>query len=75
MNHVLNAEVGASIANFIGYATANLAARPMVSEELRNDPRVYPTDEVRARLYTENVQSEEMTRAVTRMWTRFKAGQ
>lgn len=75
MNYVLKPEVGASIANFIGYATANLAARPMVSEELRSDPRVYPTDEVRKRLYTENVQSDEMQRAITRMWTRFKAGQ
>jgi putrescine transport system substrate-binding protein len=74
MNYVLRPDVGAAIANFIGYATANKAAWPMVSEELRNDPRVYPTDEVRKRLYPESVQSEEMTRTITRMWTRFKAG-
>lgn len=75
MNYVLRPEVGASIANFIGYATANLAARPMVSEELRNDPRVYPSEEVRKRLYSEQTQDEATTRLITRMWTRFKAGQ
>jgi putrescine transport system substrate-binding protein len=74
MDYVLRPDVGAAIANFIGYATANKAAWPMVSEELRNDPRVYPTEEVRKRLYPESVQSEEMTRKITRMWTRFKAG-
>jgi putrescine transport system substrate-binding protein len=74
MNYVLRAESGAAISNFIGYASANKAALPMVNEELRNDPRVYPTAEMRARLYTEGKQSDEMQRAITRMWTRFKSG-
>lgn len=44
INYILKAEVAASIANEIRYATPNKAAKDFLDEELLNDKNVYPDD-------------------------------
>jgi putrescine transport system substrate-binding protein len=41
---------------------------------VRNDPGVYPSAEVRARLTPERPRPAAYQRLLTRMWTRFKTG-
>ena len=74
INYLLRPEVAAANANFVSYATANAAAMPMVDEELRNDPGVFPTPEVKARLQPNLAKSAEFTRQLNRAWTRFVTG-
>jgi putrescine transport system substrate-binding protein len=74
INYLLRPQVAAANANFVSYATANAAAMPMVDEQLRNDPGVFPTPEVKARLQPNLAKSAEFTRQLNRAWTRFVTG-
>jgi putrescine transport system substrate-binding protein len=40
-----------------------------------NDPGIYPTAEVKAKLVPDLAETTEFTRLLTRSWTRFKTGQ
>jgi putrescine transport system substrate-binding protein len=46
----------------------------MLDEDLRNDPSIYPTPEVKARLKPNLAKSEEFTRSLNRAWTKFETG-
>ncbi len=53
MDYVLHPQVGADISNFTAYASPNGAAIDMglIDEELLEDTAIYPTEEVRERLF------------------------
>ncbi len=74
MNYMLRADVAARNANVLRYATTNAAAMPMIDPLLRNDPNIYPPPQTRPKLVPDLPRSQAYTRALTRMWTRFKAG-
>jgi putrescine transport system substrate-binding protein len=74
INYLLRPDVAAANSNFVNYATANVAALPQVSEELRNDAGIYPTPEVKERLQPNLAKSAEFTRLLNRAWTRFVTG-
>lgn len=50
INFLMVPEVAAEITNATYFATANRAALPFVREELRNDPIIFPPQEIRDRL-------------------------
>ena len=75
LNFILEPRVIAAITNDIHYGNDNLAARPYVNPEILRDPAVYPTPEVRARLYLPAELSADYYRQRTRVWTRIKTGQ
>jgi putrescine transport system substrate-binding protein len=75
LNFILEPKVIAEISNDIHYGNDNRAARPLVRPELLNDPAVYPTPELRARLYLPAALSADYDRLRTRVWTRIKTGQ
>ncbi len=64
----------AEITNEVAYANANLAATPWVDPEIRDDPGVYPTGELRERLVTLNPLPDDIQRARVRTWTQIKTG-
>ena len=45
INYILDAKIGAQLANYIRYATPNAAARPYLNESDRKNRAIYPTDE------------------------------
>lgn len=51
INYLLEPEVGAALSNYVEYGTPNAAAFPLVDEESRNNPAIYPSDSVRDRLF------------------------
>ena len=75
INYMLRADVMAGIQNYVEYASGNAAAKPLVSEDIRNDPRVYPTPEVQATLFNLAVIPPEVDRIFNRSWTTIKTGQ
>ncbi|MBB4285291.1 polyamine ABC transporter substrate-binding protein [Roseospira goensis] len=74
INHLLEPEVTAAISNYVAYANANDAAKAHMDPEILNDPRIYPTDEVLARLFPDQASSQAVDRLRTRLWNRFKTG-
>lgn len=74
MNYLMKPEVIAEIGNFTQFPTGNAAAVPLADEALRNDPGVYPTPEVMAKLYTFPDLPPKVQRAMTRTWTSIKSG-
>jgi putrescine transport system substrate-binding protein len=67
-------EIAAANSNFINYASGNSAAVQFVDEGVRNDPGVYPSAEVKAKLFPDLAESAEFTRLLNRSWTRFTTG-
>ncbi len=74
INYMLRPEVIAAVSNYTNYANGNKAATELVDESVRNDPGVYPPPEIMATLAPDLTDTEETTRIMTRMWTRFMTG-
>jgi putrescine transport system substrate-binding protein len=74
INFMMKPEVAAANSNFVNYATGNAASIPLVNEDVRNDPGVYPPPEVKAKLFPDLSETEEFTRLLNRTWTRFTTG-
>jgi putrescine transport system substrate-binding protein len=75
LNFILEPKVIAEITNDIHYGNDNLAARPFVNPDILRDPAVYPSDEVRARLYLPSELGADYYRQRTRVWTHIKTGE
>ncbi len=73
INFVMMPEVIGEITNFKGYANANAVAKPLAS--VKNDPGIYPTPEMLPKLTVQLADSDDQTRAITRVWETFKTGQ
>ena len=74
INYLMEPQVAANDSNFVNYANGNAASFPMVSDEVKNDPGIYPTPEVKAKLFPSLAYNEDFTRLMTRMWTKFTTG-
>jgi putrescine transport system substrate-binding protein len=74
MNFLLRPEVAARNASYMHYQTTNAAAYPLIDPAVYNDKGIYPPAEAMTRLSVALPRSQTYTRALTRMWTRFKTG-
>ena len=75
INYLMDPQVTANNSNFVNYANGNAASLAMVSDEVKNDPGVYPTPEVKAKLFPSLAYNEQFTSAMARMWQKFTTGQ
>jgi putrescine transport system substrate-binding protein len=73
IEYLLDPKVIAAASDYVSYANPNSASLPYLDEELRTDPGVYPSPEVRARLFVTAERSDKEMRELNRMWTRLKA--
>ncbi|MSU91583.1 extracellular solute-binding protein [Rhodobacteraceae bacterium 2CG4] len=75
INFVMDPQITADITNYVWYANANAASMELVDEEITSDPGIFPTAEVREKLWTAPVYDSRTDRVVTRLWTRVATGQ
>lgn len=75
INFILEPEIAADITNYVYFANPNTEATQHVDEEVRNDPGIYPSAEVREKLFTTTPDPQRYTRKQTRAWTSIKTGQ
>jgi putrescine transport system substrate-binding protein len=75
LNYIMTPQVIADISNFKRYANANAASQPLVLDAVKNDPGIYPPPEQRQKLAVQLADSADQTRAITRVWQKFKTGQ
>ncbi|HDZ55641.1 MAG TPA: extracellular solute-binding protein [Pseudomonas xinjiangensis] len=74
MDYILRPDVIAEISNYVAYANGNEASRPLVDDEVLNDPGIYPSDETLNKLFTLAELPPKVERVRTRVWTRIKSG-
>jgi putrescine transport system substrate-binding protein len=72
INFMLRPDVIAGITNDIYYGNDNLASRPLIDASILNDPTLYPTPEIEAKLFRSDEASAATERIRTRTWTRVK---
>jgi putrescine transport system substrate-binding protein len=75
INFIMEPQITADITNFVSYASANKEAMPLIQEDIRTNPAIFPTPEVMANLWTNKVKDAKVDRVVTRLWTEVKTGQ
>ena len=75
LNYILTPKVIAEISNFKRYANADMQAQSLVDPAVRDDPGIYPPVEIREKLAVQLADSADQTRAITRVWQKFKTGQ
>jgi putrescine transport system substrate-binding protein len=75
LNYLMEPEVIAKVTNKTRFANGNSASLPFVDEAIKNDPGIYPSAEVRARLHPDLVESQAFSRDLNRAWTRIRSGQ
>jgi putrescine transport system substrate-binding protein len=75
INYLMNPQVIANISNFIGFANANSAASPLLDASIVADTVIYPPRDQQERLFVESEDSPEQSRAITRLWQKFKTAQ
>ena len=75
MNYMMDPKVIAAVSNFKRYANGNLASQPFLDQAVKDDPGIYPSPELRQKLAVQLADSPDQTRAITRIWQKFKTGQ
>lgn len=72
IDFILRPEIGAQLAQFLGYSTPNKAAQELLPEEVRNNEVVYPLGNV---FESNDVQVDikEATELYDRIWTEIKS--
>ncbi len=75
LNYLMDPQVIANVTNATGFANANAAATPLINKSIAADAAVYPTRDEQARLFVQIVDTPEQSRAITRIWQKFKTGQ
>jgi putrescine transport system substrate-binding protein len=75
INYLMNPQVIATISNFIGFANANSAATPLLDASIVADSIIYPPRDQQQRLFVQSEDSPERSRAITRLWQKFKTAQ
>jgi putrescine transport system substrate-binding protein len=74
IDYVLKPEVTAGITNYVFYASANKAATEFVSDEVKNNPGIYPPPEVVAKAFALKAHTPDFDELLTEAWQRLKAG-
>lgn len=72
INFMLDAEVAAQNADYVGYSTPNQAAMELMDPEVTGDERFYPTEEIRSRLEVYENLGLEMLGIYNELFLEFK---
>jgi len=71
---ILQPEIVAQISNYVMYANPNKAATSLLDAAVRDDPGIYPSEAVMAKLFSMKTPDERAMRKINRLWTQIKAG-
>lgn len=74
INYLLQPEVAAAISNYVGYATPNLAAIPLLDPEIANNPGIYPPRELAAKLFDAASLPDDVQHKRENVWKAIKSG-
>jgi len=75
IDYLMQPQVAANNSNAVHYPNGNLASEQFINPEVKNDPSVFPSAAVKAKLSPELAVGDDYNRLLTRSWTRFQTGQ
>jgi putrescine transport system substrate-binding protein len=75
LNYLMDPQVIAKVTNKVRFANANAAALPYVTDDIKNDPGIYPDAATRERLHPDLAESQQFSRELNRSWTRVRSGE
>jgi putrescine transport system substrate-binding protein len=68
-------QVAADGVNYVSYASPNTAALELIDPEVKSNPSIYPTADVKKNLFADVPVDPDLDRLRTRTWTTIKTGQ
>ncbi len=74
IDYIMEPKVTADITNAVFFPNPNTAATPFVASDIRDNPNLYPPEELRKKLFVDKLLSPRDARERTRLWTAFRAG-
>lgn len=74
VDYILRPEVSARATNFVQYSNANIASKPQVDPAVRDNPGIYPSDEVLAKTYVVTTKAPDLVRDINREWSKVRSG-
>jgi len=74
LNYLLEPEVMAKISNFVTYPNAVPASYALIDPEVKGDPSLFPTPEIKEKLFTVTPFDQRGQRILTRLWTKLLTG-
>jgi putrescine transport system substrate-binding protein len=74
LDYLLRPDVIAEISNYVAYANANKASLALLDPAIANDKTIFPSEDVKANLFSYKVLNKKIDRAITRLWTEIKSG-
>jgi putrescine transport system substrate-binding protein len=74
IDFILKKDIAAAISNYVFYAVPNTAAVSLLDEEVATNKGVYPTQEVKEKLFVQIAHAARFDRLLTRAWTNIKTG-
>ena len=74
INHLLEPKVMAGISNYVSYANVVKDSEPLIDESVRDNPGVYPSDEMMKKIFPLEPLTPAMSRQYADMWSAMKSG-
>lgn len=74
LNYLLRPKVIAEITNYVAYANGNKASVEFIDKDVRENPGIFPSEDVINNLYIQKSRPLKAQRVLTRVWTAVKAG-
>jgi len=75
IDYLNDPEVAANGVNYVSYASPNAAALALVDPAIKDNPAIYPTEDVKKNLFSDMQADPDLERLRTRTWTKIKTGQ
>ena len=73
INFIMKPQITADITNYVWYANGNKSSMEFVDEEVKSNPAIFPTEEVKKNLWAAKVYDKKTDRTITRAWTTVKS--
>ena len=75
INFILKPEIAGANSDYVAYANPVPASKEFMSAEVKDNPEIYPSEEVMAKLFAVPTKEASYTRLETRAWTTIRTGQ
>ena len=74
VNFLMRPDVIADVTNYVWYANPNTSATKLLDKDISSDAGIYPSDEVRKNLFTQNIRKPKLNKMLNRLWVDMKTG-
>ncbi len=74
LDYLMRPEVIAGVSDYVAYPNGNASSVALIDPEVTGDARIFPPEDVKAKLFSFKVLPKKIDRVITRLWTDIKSG-